>query len=106
MLAKKFKLPIQNWFKERKKADIRRNGFFVVKFRLNNLSFGRFGVLISSKTIKNAAGRNKIKRIIFDFVRLKKLHLFLNQDVLITVLPAVAQLTKLEIEKELKNILN
>lgn len=106
MLAKKFRLPIQRWFKERKKAAVRQNDFLIVKFRPNSLSFNRFGVLIGGKTAKKAIERHKIKRIIFNFIRCRKFPKFSNQDFLIMVLSPTVKLKKIEIEKELKNILN
>lgn len=101
MLAKKFRLPIQNWLKERKKITIRKSDFFVIKASDNDLAFSRFGMVISKKVSKSAVKRNKIKRIIFDFIRLKRLHEASGKDVLITVLPPVSQFKKSEIEREL-----
>ena len=105
MLAKKFRLPIQSWLKERKKITTRKSDFFVIKASDNNLAFSRFGAVISKKVSKSAVKRNKIKRIIFDFIRLSKLHEFANKDVLIIVSPKTAELKKEEIEKELANLL-
>lgn len=101
MLAKKFRLPIQSWLKERKRITIRKSDFFVIRESDNDLAFSRFGVVISKKVSKSAVKRNEIKRIIFDFIRLRKLNETGGRDVLITVLPPVSQLEKSEIEKEL-----
>lgn len=70
------------------------------------MAFSRFGVIISSKVSKSAVKRNKIKRTIFDFIRLNKLHEISGQDVLITVLPRTTELTREEVEKELKILLS
>lgn len=105
MLSKKFRLPIQNWLKERKKIIIRKSDFFIIKKSDNNLAFSRFGVVISKKVSKSAVRRNKIKRAIFDFIRLAKLHEVANKDVLIIVSPKTAELKKEEIEKELTKLL-
>ncbi len=48
-----------------------------------------------------ATRRNKIKRVIFNFLRLKHAHRKAGRDVLIIVLPPAAGLTKEEIQKEL-----
>lgn len=101
MLAKKFRLPIQNWLRERKIIIIRKSDFFIIKTSGNNLPFSRFGVVISKKVSKSAVKRNKIKRIIFDFIRLKKLHEVSSKDVLIIISPKTAELKKEEIEREL-----
>lgn len=105
MFAKKFRLPIQNWLKKRKKIITRKSDFFIIRASDNNLAFSRFGVVISKKVSKSAVRRNKIKRAIFDFVRLAKLHEAANKDVLIIVSPKTAELKKEEIEKELTKLL-
>ncbi len=107
MLAKKFRLQIQNWLKDRgKKIITRKSDFFIAKTVANGLNFSRIGVVISRKVSKFAVRRNKIKRIIFDFIRLSKYYEICGQDVLITVLPLAGRLKKKEIEKELREILN
>lgn len=105
MLAKKFRLQIQKWLKEKRNTITRKSDFFIVKFRTNDLLFSRFGIVVSAKVNKSAVKRNKIKRIIFDFIRLEKLHKSAGRDVLIIVLPSANKLTKTEIEKELEIIL-
>ncbi len=106
MLAKKFRLQIQNWLKNRNKKIIsRRSDFFIVRMSANDLSFSRFGVIISAKVSKSAVKRNRIKRIIYDFIRLNKLYEIGGRDAAITVLSATAKLDKNEIEKELKNVI-
>ena len=112
MLAKKYRLQIQNWLKNKSKKIIsRRSDFFIIRMSANDLFFSRFGVIISAKVSKLAVKRNKIKRIIYDFIRLNNLvgleaeKLKRGIDVAITVLPTVAKLKKEEIEKELKNVI-
>jgi len=105
MLAKKFRLQIQDWFKEKKFSADRKSDFFIVKTARNNLSFSRFGAIISKKVYKSAVRRNKIKRAIFNFIRLNKYHELPGKDVLIIVSPAVSRLTGKEIKEEIKKIL-
>lgn len=104
MLSKHYRLQIQNWFKERKKTISRKSDFFIIKVARNNLSFSRFGAIISQKVHKSAVKRNKIKRAIFNFIRLNKYHESPGKDVLIIVLPAISRLTSKEIKEELKKI--
>ena len=106
MLAKKFRLPIQNWLKERKRIIIRKSDFFIIKRSDNNLAFSRFGVVISKKVSKSAVKRNKKKRIIFNFIRLEKLNKISGKDILIIISPKTAELKKEEIEKKLKILLS
>lgn len=104
MLAKKFRLPIQAFFEPQEKADKgfiqKRNKYFILRTKENELGFGRFGLIISNKVSKSAVKRNQIKRIIFDAVRLEKIYEKRQRDFLITVLSPVSQLKKPEIEKE------
>ncbi len=107
MLAKKFHLPIQKWLKDKKKKIITKKGnFFIVKISPNEFNFSRFGIIISARTIKKATQRNRLKRKIFDFIRLKKIN-FLGpgRDVLIITRPPVVQALKIEMEKELNLLL-
>ena len=119
MLAKKYRLQIQDWLKNKnKKIFTRKSNFFIAKFSSNKLNFSRFGVIISVKVSKSAVKRNKIKRIIFDFIRLNKFYELPGNDVAITVLPPTAKLMRAkprserssatgeEIEKEISFILN
>lgn len=107
MLAKKFRLQIQNWLKNKDKRIIsRRSDFFIIRMSINELFFSRFGVIISAKVSKSAVKRNRIKRIIYDFIRLNKFYEIGGRDVVITVLPATAELERSEIEKEIIKLLN
>ncbi|MEK7658162.1 MAG: ribonuclease P protein component [Patescibacteria group bacterium] len=106
MLAKKFRLQIQNWLKDKgKKINARKSDFFIVKIAANGLNFSRFGVVISRKVSKSAVRRNKIKRTIFDFIRLNGYYKISGKDVLITVLPPTGKFKKSEIENELNRLL-
>jgi ribonuclease P protein component len=106
MLAKKFRLEVENWIKDKaKKVITKKSKFFILKASPNNLNLSRFGAVVSSKTAKNAVKRNYLKRVIFDLVRLEKLYEIPGKDFLITVLPPITKLTKTEIEKELRKIL-
>ncbi len=106
MLAKKFRLPIGKWNKERnKRTAVRRGVFFTVKSAPNDLEFSRFGVIVGSKIIKTAVRRNQLKRTVFNFIRANKLNEVYGKDALIIVQPAAAKAKKPEMEKELKNSL-
>ncbi|KKQ23408.1 ribonuclease P protein component [Candidatus Wolfebacteria bacterium RIFCSPLOWO2_01_FULL_38_11] len=105
MLAKKFRLPIQQWFKEKRKFITRKSDFFIVRVSSNNLPYSRFGAIISLKVSKSAVLRNKIKRAIFNFIYSKKLHEVPGKDILISVLPKASELTKQELEEKLKSLI-
>lgn len=104
MLSKKYHLPIQKFSKPRVNLfGIARGKYFIVKSKSNKLLFCRFGVIVSNKVSKSAVKRNKIKRTIFDFIRLKEYHLRTGKDILVIVSPQVSKLTKIEAERELEN---
>lgn len=106
MLAKKFRLPIRSWMKDKnKKASTKKGIFFIVKILPNNLGFSRFGTIISLKTAKKATQRNRLKRIIFNFIRLNNLNLRPGKDFLMITLPIISQSAKADIEKELNSLL-
>ena len=102
MLAKKFRLPIWQWMRDKNKRTITRKGnFFIVKTAPNNLKLNRFGTIISSRALKKATQRNRLKRMIFEFIRLNKLSRLSDKDVLIIVQPSASQAKELEMKKEL-----
>lgn len=106
MLAKKFRLPIRPWMKDKnKKAITKKGNFFIVKVLPNNLGFSRFGTIVSLKTAKKATQRNRLKRTIFNFIRLNNFHLRPGKDFLIIALPVVSKSAKADIEKELNLLL-
>jgi len=103
MLAKKFKLPIQNFVG--KKGRILKTPFFLVKIFPSTLGFSRFGAVVSSKTSKKATERNRLKRRVYDFLggEGKKLP---AADYWISVSGPVAGLPKDKFVGELKKALN
>lgn len=103
MLAKKFHLPAQRALRQKRSY---RSRNFVFYGQANNLPFSRFGVQISRSVHKMATRRNKIKRAIFNFIRLKRAHHKAGRDVLIIALPGAANLKNEEIQKELGNFLD
>ncbi len=108
MLAKKFRLPIQSFGRpgSNQKIKIVRSEYFTVKSKPNDLGFSRFGAVVSRKVSKSAVRRNKIKRMIFNFVRLNKLHLKPGSDFLIIVSPKTSQLAKNEIEEKINFLIS
>lgn len=102
MLAKKFRLPIQQWMRNKNKKIITKKGnFFIVKTALNNLKLNRFGVIISSRIIKKATQRNRLKRMTFDFIHLSGVGRLSGKDILIIAQPSVGWAKELEMKKEL-----
>jgi len=106
MLAKKFHLRIQDQkIRQGEKLKVwKSNQYFVVKISSNNLSYSRFGIIISKSINRKAVRRNQIKRIIFDFIRLNKLYGVAGKDILIICRPVLDQLIKTKIQQELSKI--
>lgn len=84
MVAKKYKLPIQSFLAKKPKVT-GKTDFFMIRQLPNNFDYSRFGVVISKKVSPSAVVRNKIKRIIFDFIRLNKFYNKVGKDILLTV---------------------
>ena len=100
MLAKKYRLPIQNLTK--KEGRVIRTPYFSVKIFPNKKnSYPRFGVIISKKVFTKASARNSLKRLIFSKVNLSKPR---NNDFLIIVSPAVGKLEQEEVGKKLEEV--
>jgi len=102
LLAKKFRLPIQQYrlVRKNKYTATKKGNFFIAKITPNDLNFSRFGIVISAKTIKNAVKRNRLKRIFFNFIRLNKFERILGHDILLIILSGVSEPTKSQIENE------
>lgn len=92
MLAKKFKLPIYKSLKNKKALKILKGKYFNFKIFDNELGYSRFGAIISSKILKKAFLRNKLKRFIFEDIRLNKVYFKLNRDCLIIVRPEIVRI--------------
>ena len=98
MLAKKFHFPARG--ASRLKSSYR-SRHFIFRERQNALPFSRFGVVISKSVHRMATHRNKTKRAIFNFLRLKHAHRRAGRDILIIALPRAANLKNEEVQKEL-----
>lgn len=108
MIAKKFKLPIQNFVGQSGK--IIRNQYFTLKIfprlpagKATTNNFSRFGLVISKKVDTSAVKRNQLKRLFFDFIQEISGKLPVN-DYLIIISPSVGKLSDEKIEYEVKNI--
>ena len=106
MLPKSRRLPIADFFSSRAPRPVRilRNQIFSIKIYTPALKYSRFGVVVSKKMADKASARVKIKRIIFNFLRLhsKSLPVF---DYLILPSPSIIKLDSTAIEKSLSELL-
>lgn len=65
------------------------NGIFSLKFILTGRESSRFCVIISAKTVSRAVGRNKIRRRIYEIVRVHPHLIKKNADIAIFCKPAI-----------------
>lgn len=98
MLAKKFRLPIQQF--TQKISRTLKGRYFLVKVFRPERPFSRFGIIISSKVSKKAVDRNRLKRQFFNFIRIRQDQLPVA-DYLIIALPASIKIGKDELQNQL-----
>lgn len=110
MLAKKYRLPIQNVIGE--KAKVIKGQYFSIKIFPNSLPYCRFGLSVSKKVSAKAVVRNEIKRQIFNRIRKeffesgKDSELLGGNDFLIILYPEIGKLDKNEITHQFDEIIN
>ena len=105
MLARKHRLPIQ-WIIQRN-GKVIKTPYFLLKIFPNNLEFCRFGIIISKKVDSRSSVRNKIKRIIFQSVRLHlKNQSAGGKDFLIILSPVAGILKKQELTQVIEETFN
>lgn len=115
MLAKKYKLPIQQFYTRTHHLlsvsnkpvffIVKKNSFFVVKLKKSQLPFSRFGVSVSKKVEKSAAKRNYVRRKIYNCIIKSGLHQKPGKDVMIITLPRIKELDQNKIQTELLKLL-
>ena len=101
MLSKQYRLPIQSIPK--KDGRTIKGRYFLFKVFPNDLSFNRFGIIISKKVAKKSTERNRLKRLMFNALKDDLLpRQGAGNDFLIIVSPNILKLSPEEIKKELK----
>lgn len=103
MLAKRYRLPVQNLRK--KIGQTTKSRYFLLKVFAPVKSYSRAGIVISKKVAAKATARNKIKRSVFDWFQ-KNINYLPVKDYLIILSPAAAQINKQELLDEFSKILN
>ena len=110
MLAKRYKLPIQDFVGRR--GRLVRNGSFSVKIFPSSAkategkpAYSRFGVTISTKVAKKATKRNKLRRLVYNSIKEYYSRVPLA-DYWITILPSATKSSKERLVEELCKLLN
>ncbi|MFA6305192.1 MAG: ribonuclease P protein component [Candidatus Gracilibacteria bacterium] len=70
MIAKKFKIPKKYIALILEKGASFDSKLFVIRFRENKIEFPRFRIIVSTKFAKKAVDRNRIRRQIYEALRL------------------------------------
>ena len=85
MIKRKQRLPPILYLDCFKKGRVKENDYFRIFYKKNDLTYCRFGVVVSNKIFKKAVKRNKLKRqikaMLKDFEKRKKV----NYDLLVVV---------------------
>ncbi|MBI2024525.1 MAG: ribonuclease P protein component [Candidatus Harrisonbacteria bacterium] len=102
MLAKRYKLPIQKFVGKR--GQLRKTPYFLLKNFITKLPHSRFGITVSVKVSKRATGRNRLRRMVYNFVR-ERLKTIKLGDYWISILPPAAELSREKFIAELIKIL-
>lgn len=102
MLAKKYRLPVQDFISKR--GQIIKTQYFLLKKISSSNNSSRFGVTVSVKTAKKATERNRSKRVAYNFIReyYKEIP---AADYWITILAPAVNLPKEKFQKELGKLL-
>lgn len=69
------------------------NPYFSIKYSPSTVSSKRFAIVVANKVFKKAVARNRLKRIIREFLR-KNLALFKNGDHIIVTKPRVSSVSE------------
>lgn len=109
MLKKEFRIRKQKDFENVfKKGIYFSNKFLTLKVVKNNLFFSRFGFVVSKKISKKAIERNRIKRLMSEFIRLSQKEIKPDLDIIFITKPEIRGKKFKEIkefmEKLLKNL--
>lgn len=106
MLSKLCRLPIQDFFGSLAPRPVRilRNQVFSIKIYTPFFKHSRFGVVVSKKMADKASARVRIKRLVFNFIRLnyKSLPVF---DYLILPSPSIMKLDSPVIAQSISSLL-
>lgn len=80
------------------------NPFFRLKVVFKNQGDSRFTVVVSTKVAKNASLRNRLKRIVREFVK-KRLNTLRKGDYVVGLKPGVTKIEELKLLNSLESLL-
>ncbi|MBP6855728.1 MAG: ribonuclease P protein component [Candidatus Pacebacteria bacterium] len=90
---------------EKKQLISKRSSLFLIKQYKTQTTKGGCAVVVSTKVAKNATERNRIKRVVYETLRLEKVCEQKECAYVILALPGVAHKTKEELKKDVVKLL-
>lgn len=96
------KSDFENAFKKGSSFDEK---IFFLKLARNDLSYSRFGFVVSRKISKKAVIRNKIKRVLREIIRLELKKIKTGFDAIIIAKPDITEKTYRQIEETIERVL-
>ena len=103
-LAQKHRLSKKDLDRVFKTGRTIRGGFSFVRFRENELGYGRVAVVVPSKISKKSAVRNRIKRIVLEAIRAGNT---LKQplDLVLVITSDIREMNFAEIKREIERVI-
>lgn len=107
MILKKYKVPRVDIPYILNKGDLSNSDLFIIRSRKNNENFSRFRVIISKKLEAKAVKRNKLRRQIYEAIRLNIENSIENNDFILIPKKKVIEKKYQEILEDIRdNIIN
>lgn len=106
MIAKKYRIPRVNIAYILEKGDEKRSRLFIIKYKKNTKKFCRYRVIISKKLADKAIKRNRLRRQIYEIIRLNLIdqpaEIKENLDLIFIPKKIILKIAFKEIENDLK----
>lgn len=107
MIAKKYRVPREKIAYILKKGDSFKSQLFIVRLKPNQETHNRFRTIVSLKIDKKAVKRNKLRRQIYEALRLSEQENKQEQNYDLIIIPkkSILGAKYQDIEKDLKNLI-
>jgi len=107
MILKKYKVPKVDIPYILNKGQLSNSDFFIIRYRKNDENFSRFRVIISKKLEAKAVKRNKLRRQIYEAIRLNLENDVENNDYILIPKKKIIEKKYQEILEDIRdNIIN
>ena len=107
MISKKYKVPRVDIPYILEKGQLTNSNLFIIRYKKNEEKFSRFRVIISKKLESKAVKRNKLRRQIYESIRLNLENNIENNDYILIPKKKIIEKNYQEISEDIKeNIIN